>query len=268
MSAAENTTLQIITEFKQRIQIARQEIQTNFLESFNQLKKEETRLLYKLNEIENEIIKDFELSSKTLVEITQAREQILATLKSNTTNALLKNTLEMYDKEIETIKKKSKIDSTTVQLEWNSNRFKIENICEISLVTNQKVEEQFIAPVPAYLKPLTAFVLPHFQSPESDNIQQLEFDDSFFDLNNTNINKLVSIFDRNDEDLSNLQVNPLDDQVIEPHFNKQSVTPQSELGDYMAQKDVGSQLWQCQYCTVLNPMQYSICEICERKPNF
>ena len=207
MSTAENRTLQIKTEFKQRIQIARQEIQTNFLELFNQLKKEEIRLLYKLNEIENEIIKDFELFSKTLVEITQAREQILATLKSNTTNALLKNTLEMYDKEIKTIKKKSKIDSTTLQLQWKTNQFHFENICEFSLVPNQKVEEQFIAPVPAYLKPLTASVLPHFQSPESYNMQQLEYEDYFFGLKDT-----IEI--ENDEDLSDLQ----DDQVIEPYF--------------------------------------------------
>ena len=90
-------------------------------------------MLEKLNEIENEVIKDFELSSKTLVEITQAREQVLATLKSNTTNTLLENTLEMYDKEIEAIKMKSKIYSTTIQLKWKTKNSQFANLCELTI---------------------------------------------------------------------------------------------------------------------------------------
>ena len=123
----------IKTEFKNRIQIARQEIQTKFGGYFDELRKEETRLLEKLNGIETETIKEFELSSKTLTEITHSREQVLATLKSNTTSALLKKTLDIYDKEMEDIKNKSKINSLTIELKWRTSEFIFTNLCELSI---------------------------------------------------------------------------------------------------------------------------------------
>ena len=261
--------MQSQTEFKERIQTARQEIQTRFIEFTDQLKQEETRLLEKLNEIENEVIKDIELSSKTLIEITQAREQTLATLKSNTTNTLLKNTLEMYDKEIEAIKNQSIIDSTTIQLQWNANRFNIGNICELTLMTDQKVQEIPIPSLPTkYLKPLSASVIPHFEAPEIYNNLQLQFDDLHFDGNNFYMNEFVSSsIDNNNNNKSD---SPLAGRVIQPYYSNQSTTSHDDLGEQpsVEQRNVESQFWQCQYCTVLNPMQYSMCEICERTPNF
>ena len=125
---------QVIIEFKARIQSSRNEIQTKFLLLFDKLKEEELRLLTKLDEIESDVIDKFNVSSATLTEILLAKENILGILKSNTTNTLLKNTLEMYDKEIEDITKNSAIKSTRINLNWKLN--KLGMICEMNEVVD------------------------------------------------------------------------------------------------------------------------------------
>ena len=104
-------------------------------------------MLEELNGIETETIKEFELSSKTLTEITHAREQVLATLKSNTTSALLKKTLDIYDKEMEEIIHQSKIDSLTIELKWGTSEFKFTNLCELSIPTLLEVPESPAIPL-------------------------------------------------------------------------------------------------------------------------
>ena len=56
--------IRIQTEFKDKIRKGRDEIQAKFNELCNKLREEETRLFEQLDEIENEILKKFELSSK------------------------------------------------------------------------------------------------------------------------------------------------------------------------------------------------------------
>ena len=245
----------IKTEFRNRIQIARQEIQTKFGGYFDELRKEEARLLEKLNGIETETIKEFELSSKTLTEITHAREQVLATLKSNTTNFLLKNTLVMYDKEIETIKNKSKQNLPSIHLQWNTDNFEVKNICKLTLVPNEKVKEEPITLDTKYLKPRTVAVVSQFEDIAPLRFDSLHFEDSL------NIHN-PSLFGNNSNCNSNSNTQ-LADGTIKPCSTKQNVTSRV-IQPFVVQEKVESRFWQCQYCTVLNPIRYSICEVCER----
>ena len=104
-----NEASRIEGEFKKRIQNAKYELESKFIEFYTKLSGEETRLFTRLGEIESDAIHILKKSSVALLEITQAIEQILEIFKTNiTSQRLLKNILEIYDKEIEEIKTNSK----------------------------------------------------------------------------------------------------------------------------------------------------------------
>ena len=129
-------------EFKKRIQNARNEIESRFIELYAKLSEEEMRLLTKLDEIESDTIQSFKKSSVALHQITKAREQILEIFRNNGINrSLLKKNLEIYDKEIEEIKTNSKI-SSSIKLNWKINSIPVsENTCEITILTNLRKEK-------------------------------------------------------------------------------------------------------------------------------
>ena len=231
------------TEFKERIQTARQEIQTKFIEFTDQLKQEETRLLEKLNEIDNDILKKFSISSKTLLEISQARKQILATLKSNTTNTLLKKNLEMYDKEIESIKKKSKIDTSTIQLKWNAIQF--EKICELKLHTEKVVPENFpftpkllelITPIPTepVLEYSTQVPTPLY----TELLPQPEIQSGGY-------HSVIAPY-----------------TTILPASSREHISPNITQSPGKIRKYECDSRWQCPYCFNFNLMKYAFCENC------
>ena len=82
-------------DFKDKIQTARNEIQTKFMEFFNQLQNEMVCLLEKVDAIENEVLAKFELSSNTLFEMLKARENAVVILKSNSTSHFLEKKLRI-----------------------------------------------------------------------------------------------------------------------------------------------------------------------------
>ena len=117
------------TEFLNRVKTVKSEIRSKFLNLRKDLEDQELSALEKVEKIEREILEKFERASASLKEISQVRDGILAGLKSNATNNLLKKSLEMYDKEIEQIKLDSKIDST-IKLVWKLEQ--LASICEVS----------------------------------------------------------------------------------------------------------------------------------------
>ena len=133
---------QAIIEFKTRIEFSRYEIRTRFLLLFDQVKEEETRLLTEIDEIERDVIDKFNASSASLTEITLARENILGILKSNSTSTLLKNNLEMYDKEIEDITTNSAVKSTKIQLNWKLDV--LGTLCEINRIIDENITTIFL----------------------------------------------------------------------------------------------------------------------------
>ena len=232
------------TNFKDRIQTARQEIQTKFIGFRDQLKQEETRLLDKLNEIENEILTKFELSSRTLFEISQARKQIISTLKSNTTNTLLKKNLKMYDEEIETITKKSKIDSSTVQLKWNVIKF--EKLCELTLVTEQ-------------MPTLNLPEFPEIIDPLPTEPEILEYPPQY----NIQPQRYAEIPRQPEISLGYHNVISPYTQLPATEREYQSPTGQSV---WKKRKHDSDSRWKCPYCSSFNLMKYSFCETCYKAP--
>ena len=122
------------TEFLNRVKETKSEIKTKFQNARKKLDEKELKILKRVEKIEKEIIDDYEKNASTLKEITQAKEQLLGTFKSNTTNILLKKNLEIIDKEIEEIKKNSKIDST-IELVWKMEQLDLsrDDMCQVSI---------------------------------------------------------------------------------------------------------------------------------------
>ena len=123
------------TDFLNQVQTTKSEIRIKFLNLRKDLDDQELRALEKVEKIEREILEKFERDSAPLEEISQVRDGIVAGLKSNATNNLLKKSLEMYDTEIKRIKLHSKIDSTfELVLKWKKLD-PFTDICEVSSTT-------------------------------------------------------------------------------------------------------------------------------------
>ncbi|KAI6647138.1 hypothetical protein LOD99_8874 [Oopsacas minuta] len=233
------TTLQTITEFQTRIQSYRAEIKNKISQIIGQLKNEENQLLSKLDDIEKEVLDKYKIASSTLAEITKAREHILGVLKSNTTSTLLKNNLELYDKEIENIKKNSIISSTNIQLKWNINN--IENICVISklidenrenIINSKCVETDKRSVVyTEYLKPLK----PKFQVPEPN-------------CQNKNLLKL------------NRHLVNLEDNIFSPDYSTDK--PNNTITEPQYTNLSLKREWVCPNCTYYNDPSLTKCGMC------
>ena len=253
------------TEFKDKVQAVRNEIQTKFINLNEKLKEEETHLLNDLNKIENETLASFESTSRALVEIQQAKEQIVATLKNSLTNTLLNNTIEMYDREIESIKKESRIDTSTIQLNWNVIQF--ENICALKLVTEPQIILIPTPPNPLFLEDLPpshassipippmapAPFIPSQSFPHPTAFQSVEFQrPSFFQC---------------------LMPRQTELSLESGYISTVAPYPKSfcrEQAPYIGQqpekkgKYESDNHWQCQHCCHYNVMKYSFCENCHK----
>ena len=234
---------QIIVEFKARIKCSRDEIQTRFSRFNDQLKEDELRLLTKLDDIERDTIDKFNGSSASLSEILLARENILGILKSNTTSTLLKNNLEMYDKEIEEITTKSVIKSTKIELNWKLD--KLGTICEMNEIVYQNFKTTFPQPKDDSTSgSITPIVEDHFEtirpvyktnSPMSDPTIQPKYN----------------------------FLSEIDDFVIDPeHFSHWADENDYDVTDPLTTIPPWNRKWKCPNCTYCNvPFVYR-CEMC------
>ena len=234
----------IIIEFKARIQSSRNEIQTKFLLLFDELREEELRLLTKLDGIESDVIDKFNASSATLTEIILARENILGILKSNTTNTLLKNTLEMYDKEIEDITTNPAIKSTSIHLNWKLD--KLGKICEMNEVVDknfkttfpQEKDDLIVNVNTPKLVDRVEIIRPFYQTiaPVSDSILPPKYDRLLNDIN---------------------------ELVIDPeHFSQEAKVNDYDVIDPLTTIRPWSGKWRCPHCTYCNVSSVNRCEIC------
>ena len=132
-------------DFLHRVQTAKSEIRTKFQNLRNTINNQEERTLEKVEEIQQEILENYERTLTSLKELSQVRDQVLAGLKSNATNDFLRKNLEMYDREIETVKKNSKIDSI-FELVWDMEHLNLCDLCEVVSYTENLLPE--IPPVP------------------------------------------------------------------------------------------------------------------------
>ena len=243
--------LKIRTEFTEKIQNARQDIQTKFIELGDKLKQVETRLLERLDGIESEILNKFELSSKALLEISEAKKQIIGTLKTDLTNSLARNTIEMYEKEIEKIKNNSTIDSSTIQLKWNADQF--EKLCELTL-TDQVVPQ------------ITNPSLLTFPTTEPNQTTQENLSPDFMPRPIYQINiqppRYTEIPVRPEfssyrcpmSSYSQLPCRDMQPPIVCPIPEKQ--------GRYESDKH-----WQCLFCLSYNLLKHSYCEKCFKNPS-
>ena len=135
-------------DFLNRVKTVKSEIKTTFRNFRKDLDNKELRTLEKVEKIEREILEKCERASASVKEISQAREQVLAILKSNATSKLLKINLKIYDDEIKEIQKNSNIDST-IELVWKLEQ--LASICEVSSVVCPN-SSQAVKPVPVKLK--------------------------------------------------------------------------------------------------------------------
>ena len=255
---------QAIIEFKTRIEFSRYEIRTRFLLLFDQVKEEETRLLTEIDEIERDIIDKFNASSASLTEIILARENILGILKSNSTSTLLKNNLEMYDKEIEDITTNSALKSTKIQLNWKLDV--LGTLCEI----NRIIDENITTTLPQ-----------HTDNAPSESMNTPKVGDHVETIRPFYQTTIQPMRGGLLNDLNDFVIDPLNapyqPQPIDPYAGHTSQPPfpgASHYRNYPQQQTTpGSQIdmnrsWACQHCTYLNPDTNSICENCFKSPNF
>ena len=265
------------TEFQDRVETARKEIQTKFKEFADQLKEEETSLLEKLDGIENEVLKKFDVSSKSLNEISHARKQVLSTFKSNATNTLLKKNLDMYDREIESIKRKSKIDTSTIQLKWNAIQF--DKICELKLLT-EKVVPEMINISPVHDEHNIPSVHEKQNIPSVHDKQNIPYAHEKQNIQSVHDKQYIPYVQEKQNILSVPKLtNPISEfapkgyidtnyQSINTPFSVSPSPSRDRFSPNMAQSSVkrmkyeGNSRWQCPYCSHLNLVKYTYCENC------
>ena len=153
------------SEFLDRVKNVKSDIKIKFERIRNQLDDKQLTIQKRIEEIESEIIKNYEKSVTTWKEITQAKENIRDIFKSNTSNYLRRKNVEMYDREIAKLRQDSKIDST-FEVIW-----KIENLdssnefCEI--LVNENIPP---IPPPRVVRRATSYEnVPFLMDPQKKN---------------------------------------------------------------------------------------------------
>ena len=159
----------------------------------------------------------------------------------------------MYENEIETIKKNSIIDKSTIQLKWNTIQF--EKICELKLIT-EKIVLKIIDSNPTHIEDIQPVQVSSDFAPRIFHQQSIPPPQySEFSL---------------PTDIPSQTENPPNSRyhcIMPPYIQRPTTSRDQPPNPEKRGKYESDIHWQCPYCSKCNVMKYSYCEKCYKTPD-